>query len=132
MSDTKIVIDKDDFEQKIIGWIERRDYVTKSDILALFKDLTTEIQIDQSIEERAKNKALKYSYANEYQYEKIVKAMIESATQQQIIEQLKVKEIVERNEYFVSEIKRRQQLIDSEPQGIVRDTMLGNLFTGLI
>ena len=86
MSNTKIVIDKEDFEQKIIGWIERRNYVTKSDILALFQDLTTEIQIDQSIEDRAKALIFKFDM-------KLASdGYLQGAKDQQIIEQLRVNE----------------------------------------
>lgn len=87
MSNTKIVIDKEDFEQKIIGWIERRNYVTKSDILALFQDLTTEIQIDQTIEERAEE-ALIFKFDMKLASD----GYLQGAKDQQIIEQLRVKE----------------------------------------
>jgi hypothetical protein len=45
----KIIIDEKDFNEKVIGWIERRTYVTSTDLIALLKDLTTTISIDESI-----------------------------------------------------------------------------------
>jgi hypothetical protein len=51
----KIIIDEKDFNEKVIGWIERRTYVQSNDLIALLKDLITTISIDDSIEDRVKH-----------------------------------------------------------------------------
>lgn len=85
----KIVIDKEVFEQKIKGWIERRTYVRSSDVLDILNDHLTEIDTDQSIEERAEKKyhdaIVTINLAKKLRY-------IEGATEQSLIEQIKAKE----------------------------------------
>jgi hypothetical protein len=88
----KIIIDEKDFNEKVIGWVERRTYVTSTDLIALLKDLTTTISIDESIEERAK----KYSEKN-YAVSCILTThdYIAGATEQSIISEIKSKEVID-------------------------------------
>lgn len=79
----KIVIDKEVFEQKIKGWIERRTYVTSKDFLSLIEGLITEIDTEQSIEERAENKAK--IIESEHYYHIVKEAIIQAATEQDLI-----------------------------------------------
>lgn len=85
----KIVIDKEVFEQKIKGWIERRTYVRSSDVLDILNDHLTEIDTDQSIEERAEKKyhdaIVTINLAKKLRY-------IEGATEQDIISKAREKE----------------------------------------
>ena len=85
----KIVIDKEVFEQKIKGWIERRTYVRSSDVLELLKDYSTELSTDEGIDERAEKK-----YPDAIVTINLAKKMryIEGATEQSLIEQMKAKE----------------------------------------
>lgn len=79
MSDTKIVIDKDEWN-KIASEFN-------SDELPPY----TEIQIDQSIEAAAIE--FQYTIQNGASQSDIIQMLLDFATQQQIIEQLKVKGI---------------------------------------
>ena len=78
----KIVIDKEVFEQKIKGWIERRTYVRSSDVLDILNDHLTEIDTDQNIEGRAEKKyhdaIVTINLAKKLRY-------IEGATEQDLI-----------------------------------------------
>ena len=85
MSNTKIVIDKEDWD-KIASEFNSNDLPT-----------VTEIQIDQSIEEKIKSILNKYEPINKgteyfYNSNSVIESMQEIATSQQIIEQLRVKE----------------------------------------
>ena len=92
MSNTKIVIDK----EQVLDFHEE---IEVHGLQSAINKYATEIQIDKSIEERAKAKYPVDIYENVKQ-QKLVDAFtkakrdyfIEGATQQQIIEQLKVKE----------------------------------------
>jgi hypothetical protein len=88
----KIIIDEKDFNEKVIGWVERRTYVSSNDLIALFKDLTTTILIDDSIEDRATIKNLKFDLS---QYPNLFTAWSvgykQGATEQSIISEIKSK-----------------------------------------
>jgi hypothetical protein len=86
----KIIIDEKDFNEKVIGWIERRTYVTSVDLIALLKDLTTTISIDESIEERAKKHGDNFVY-----FEDAIDNYIAGATEQSIISEIKSKEVID-------------------------------------
>ncbi|MCK6650777.1 MAG: hypothetical protein L6Q66_14060 [Bacteroidia bacterium] len=51
-----IVIKKQDYEQKLIGWIERRNYVTSSDLKALLEGIIQEVS-SVKIKKEGKNEA---------------------------------------------------------------------------
>lgn len=51
---TYIIMAKPDYEQKLIGWIERRNYVTSSDLKALLEGITHEVNAVQ-INKEVKN-----------------------------------------------------------------------------
>jgi len=88
----KIIIDEKDFNEKVIGWIERRAYVTSNDLTALLKGLSTTTSIDESIEERAK----KYSKADGFKF----LAYVKGATEQNIISKIKSKECKHEDWYY--------------------------------
>jgi len=99
----KIVIDKEVFEQKIEGWIERRTYVRSSDVLDILNDHLTEIDTDQSIEERAvkylSQKGIKDYSLNQHDLSEFwvypSDLYIKGATEQYLIDQMKAKEFAE-------------------------------------
>lgn len=91
MSNTKIVIDKDVFQ----GMKNVLDKLHDVKLTIPY----TEIQIDQSIEEKIKSILNKYEPINKgteyfYNSNSVIESMQEIATSQQIIEQLRVKEKV--------------------------------------
>lgn len=90
MSKKIVYFDKEVFEQKIKGWIERRPYVTSKDFLSLIEGLITEIDTDQSIEERAENKAK--IIESEHYYHIVKEAIIQAATEQDLISKAREKE----------------------------------------
>ena len=111
MSNTKIVIDKEQKNgivnkmlQKIIDTLPVKPVFEGDVLIALHDKLldvltehSTEIQIDQSIEEKIKSILNKYEPINKgteyfYNSNSVIESMQEIATSQQIIEQLRVKE----------------------------------------
>lgn len=108
---TKIVIDKEQKNgiinkmlQKIIDTLPVKPVFEGDVLIALHDELldvltenSTEIQIDQSIEEKIKSILNKYEPINKgteyfYNSNSVIESMQEIATSQQIIEQLRVKE----------------------------------------
>ena len=88
MSNTKIVIDKERFDIEVNHLKEEYNIILRIP--------HTEIQIDQSIEEKIKSILNKYEPINKgteyfYNSNSVIESMQEIATSQQIIEQLRVK-----------------------------------------
>ena len=48
------VISSKDFKEKVLGWINRRDYISKDNLLQLFKGKTVEVSVYDGLEALAK------------------------------------------------------------------------------